>query len=86
MAKAADIDDVSPIGKAFKYTREEHPDIMLYHTDGHHQSPYGSYLKSCVNYLLLFGEPFGDSPADCGLDAKMTARLRSVAEKIVLNK
>jgi hypothetical protein len=85
MAKAADIDDVSPIGKAFKYVREEHPDIMLYHTDGHHQSPYGSYLKSCVNYLLLFGEPFGDSPADCGLDPKKTAVLRKVAEKIILD-
>ena len=85
MAKAADIDDVSPIGKAFKYTREEHPDIMLYHTDGHHQSVYGSYLKSCVNYLLLFGEPFGESPADCGLDPKKTEVLRKVAEKIVLD-
>lgn len=85
MAKAADIDDVSPIGKAFKYVREEHPDIMLYHTDGHHQSPYGSYLKSCVNYLLLFGKPFGDSPADCGLDPKKTAVLRKVAEKIILD-
>lgn len=85
MAKAADIDDVSPIGQAFKYAREEHPDILLYSADGYHQTQYGSYLKSCVNYLLLFGEPFGESPADCGLEPKKTAVLRSIAEKIVLN-
>lgn len=84
MAKAVGKADVSPIGEAFKYCREEHPDIMLYHTDGHHQSIYGSYLKSCVNYLMIFGEPFGENPSDCGLDEKKTEILRSVAEKIVL--
>lgn len=83
MSKAVDGSVISPINKAFKLAREEHPDIMLYHTDGHHQSEYGSYLKSCVNYLVLFGEPFGDSPADCGLDKKKTAVLRSIAEKCV---
>lgn len=76
--------EVSPIGKAFRLCREEHPDIMLYHTDGHHQSEYGSYLKSCINYLMIFGEPFGDNPSDCGLDGKKAAVLRRVAEKIVL--
>lgn len=84
MAKAVGRANVSPIAEAFRYCREEHPDIMLYHTDGHHQSVYGSYLKSCVNYLILFGEPFGDNPADCGLDKKKTAVLRSIAEMIVL--
>ena len=84
MAKAVGNATISPIAEAFIYCREEHPDIMLYHTDGHHQSVYGSYLKSCVNYLRLFGEPFGENPADCGIEPKKAAVLRSIAEKIVL--
>jgi hypothetical protein len=44
----------------------------------------GSYLKSCVNYLVLFGEPFGDNPADCLQDKETAQYLRDVAERVVL--
>lgn len=84
MAKAVGNAQVSPIAKAFEIVRRERPDINLYHTDKHHQSMLGSYLKSCVNYLLIFGEPFGDSPADCLVDPETAAYLRSVAERTVL--
>ena len=84
MAKAVGNAVVSPIEKAFKIVREERPDICLYHTDGLHQSLYGSYLKSCVNYLLIYGEPFGNSPADCLVEPAIAAYLRKVAEKVVL--
>lgn len=83
VAKAAKA-DVSPIRDAFRMANIERPDILLFAEDGYHQSPYGSYLKSCVNYLILFGEPFGDDPADCGLDKKKTAALRRIAEDVVL--
>lgn len=76
--------DVSPIKDAFRMANIERPDILLFAEDGYHQSPYGSYLKSCVNYLVLFGEPFGDDPSDCGLDPKRTAALRAIAEAVVL--
>lgn len=84
LAKAVEDAEVSPIADAFRIVRKERPDINLYHTDKHHQSPFGSYLKSCVNYLVLYGEPFGDSPSDCLLDPEIAAYLRSVAEKVVL--
>ena len=86
MAKAIGKAEISPISKAFKLSREERPDILLYSPDGYHQSPYGSYLKSCVNYLLLFGEPFGENTSDCGLEKDRAAALRNIAEIIVLNK
>lgn len=86
MARAVGNARVSQIAEAFKYCREEHPDIMLYHTDSYHPSVYGSYLKSCVNYLVLFGEPFGDDPADCGIDSVKAAVLRSIAERTVLKR
>lgn len=82
MAKAAKA-DVSPIRDAFRLANIERPDILLFAADGYHQSEYGSYLKSCVNYLTLFGEPFGDNPSDCGIDPKKAAALRAIAEAVV---
>ena len=84
MAKAVGNAEVSPIAEAFAIVRKERPDINLYHTDNHHQSLYGSYLKSCVNYLVMFGEPFGDSPSDYLVEPEIAAYLRSVAERTVL--
>jgi hypothetical protein len=41
-------------------------------------------VKSCVNYLVLFREPFGETPADCGLEPDKAAVLRNIAEKVIL--
>ena len=84
MVKSIDDAIMSPVGEAFKIVRSERPDINLYHADNHHQSHYGAYMKSCVNYLILFGEPFGESPADCAVEPEIAAYLRSVAERVVL--
>ena len=84
-------DMLSPIGKAFALARSteygfrENYNWLLY-TDNYHPGRYGSYLKACVNYLVLFGEPFGEHPADCDVPAAEAAKLRAVAEKIVLGK
>lgn len=75
---------VSPIGQAFARCRELYPSVNLYHTDNKHQSAYGAYLKSCVNYLVLFGERFSSAPADCGINPQVAADLRAIAEEIVL--
>ena len=83
MAKAAGT-WISPIGEAFRIVREGSSGINLYPTDNKHQSVYGAYLKACVNYLVLYGEAFGSSPADCGIEASKAAYLRSVAEQVVL--
>ena len=84
MAKAIGGAKVSRIEAAFAIVRNERPDINLFATDNKHQSLLGSYLKSCVNYLTIFGEPFGDSPADCGIDHEVAAYLRDAAERAVL--
>ncbi len=74
---------VSPIAPAFEEARGN-GSINLYTSDNKHQSEYGAYLKACVNYLVLYGEEFGENPADCGLDPVKTAYLRRVAEDAVL--
>lgn len=84
MAKVIGDAEVSPIGEAFKMCREERPDIPIYNPDGYHQTLYGAYLKSCVNCLMLFPEPFGEDAPDCMVPSKIAAYLRSVAERVVL--
>lgn len=82
LAKAAHT-AVSPIGEAFRISREERPDIDLFSKDKKHQSAFGTYLKSCVNYLMIFGGRFNGDASDCGLDPDSCAFLRSVAERVV---
>lgn len=75
---------VSPIGKAFAVVRSERPDLNLYEPDEKHQSLMGTYLKSCVNYLLIYGIPFSAETDCCGVDSEAARYLQKVAERIVL--
>lgn len=77
---------VSHIGEAFEIVRAERPDINLYDDDQKHQSALGTYLKSCINYLNIYKEPFHGDVTTCGYDAEKCAFLRSVAERVVLGK
>ena len=72
------------LGEAWNRVRTERPSLEMYHTDLHHPSYAGSYLKACVNYLTLSGKKFGSDPCDCLLDAETAAYLRGVAEAVVL--
>lgn len=75
---------VSPIAKAFAIVRDERPDIEIYSTDDHHPAAYGAYLKACVNYLIMFGQPFTSDKANFALDPATCAYLKNVAERTVL--
>ena len=83
-----DINWLSPIGKAFAKARNEYGFTSAYnyllYTDNYHPHRYGAYLKACVNYLLLYGQPFGDHPADCDVPPAEAAKLRAAAEAVVL--
>ena len=76
-------DKVSRIGPAFAVARSE--GYSMYYTDAFHPARLGSYLKSCVNYLTLFGRKFGPNPANCGLPEADAARMREIAEQIVFS-
>ena len=45
---------VSPVGVAWKYIRDNHPEINLYSGDGSHPSYSGSYLAACTFYASIF--------------------------------
>ena len=75
---------LSYISDAFFIAQKERSDFNILAADGSHPSKYGAYLKSCVNYLTIYGEPFGSSPADCDIEPEIAAYLRTVAERVVL--
>lgn len=85
IARKADL-WLSPIGDGFNIVRSERPDINLFERDAKHQSAAGSYLKCCINYLVLTGKPFEGEVALCGLDPDTAAYLRSVAARLVLGR
>lgn len=74
---------VSPIGVAFDKAYASGI-TDLWYTDSKHPNINGAYLKACVNYLVLFGEQFDDNAADCGVAADTAAKLRAIAEDVVL--
>jgi hypothetical protein len=45
---------VAPVGLAWEAIHQIDPGIELYHTDGRHANPIGSYLTACVFYSVLF--------------------------------
>lgn len=46
--------ELSPAGAAWRYTRQNNPDINLYDPDESHPSAAGSYLVACTFYTTLF--------------------------------
>lgn len=77
------VNRVSPIGVAFdKAVAAGLSD--LFYTDSKHPNRNGAYLKSCVNYLMMFGERFDANASDGGCDPAVASRLRSIAEETVI--
>ena len=74
----------SPIGIAFNTVIAERPGIALLGNDNKHQSAAGSYLKACVNYLVITGKSFDGYVPNCGIDPENADYLRKVAERTVL--
>lgn len=75
--------EVSHIGDAFVAVDTRKLGNSLHASDKHHQSYYGSYLKACVNYLMITGERFNENAANCGINPEKAEYLRKTAEKTV---
>jgi hypothetical protein len=45
---------LAPVGPAWKAIHRIDPGFELYHQDGRHANPMGSYLTACVFYSVLF--------------------------------
>jgi len=56
--------DVAPVGLAWDRVRSERPDIILFHPDGSHPSPAGTYLNASIFYAQLTGASPMGAPAE----------------------
>lgn len=55
---------VAPVGLAFAEARRSHPEVRLFHPDGSHPSPAGTYLAACVFYAVLTGHDPTGAPTE----------------------
>jgi hypothetical protein len=76
---------VSPVGIAWKYLRDHHPNINLYQQDGSHPSTEGSYLAACVFYSSFFHKVSMGSTYNPGIDPNTAELIQNVASSIVLD-
>jgi hypothetical protein len=47
---------IAPVGSAWLAALKHNPNLPLWHFDGKHPSPTGSYLAACVFYAYFFQE------------------------------
>jgi hypothetical protein len=76
---------VAPVGTAWRIAHERRPDIHLWHVDGSHPSPAGTYLGAAVFYGLLSGgaTPVGADHAGFGqLDREEIVDLQAIAHEL----
>lgn len=61
--------EVAPAGRAWALVRGERPDLQLFHADGSHPSPLGTYLVACVMYATMANRsPVGAASRLMGLE------------------
>lgn len=86
-AEVTNINWISPILKAFTRARDVYGFTSAYNylenTDNYHPSEFGSYLKACVDYLIMFGDDFGPD-SDCDLPSEEAGKLRQAARETVI--
>ena len=76
---------VSPVGAAWKYTRDNYPTINLYSPDESHPSLEGSYLAACVFYSSMFKKSPEGASFNAGLSTATASTLQEVAKLIVID-
>ena len=76
---------VAPVGVAWKYVRDNHPEINLYSGDGSHPGLAGSYLSACTFFASIFHETPEGSPFYGGLQESVAIVLQQAAAHTVLD-
>lgn len=77
--------EVSPVGAAWKYVRDNHPTINLYSADESHPSVAGSYLAACVHYASIYKKsPIGATYTSSLANGDATI-LQNAAKLIVID-
>jgi hypothetical protein len=76
---------LSPVGSAWKFVRENFPDIELYSFDESHPSEAGSYLAACCFYTVLFRKDPTLIGYNYTLADSIAAKLRYAVKQVVFD-
>ena len=74
---------ISPVGAVWKYLRQHHPEIELYHPDESHPSLAGSFAAAATFYTLIFGNDPASSPFTGSLNPLVAEQIKQAAQSVV---
>lgn len=77
--------EVSPVGAAWKYVRDNFPSINLYNADQSHPSLEGSYLAACVHYAMMFKKSPVGATFISTLNSTVASNLQLAAKLVVID-
>lgn len=84
MARANDA-SVCPVGRVWRYLRNNYPDIELYQGDGSHPSMAGSYAAACSFYSMIFHRSPLDVTYTADLDVAQADIIRNAVKTVVFD-
>lgn len=73
---------ISPVGKIWRYLRNNNPTIELYSADGSHPSTAGSYAAALSFYAVMFGKDATATTYTFGLSAADANSIKSAAKLV----
>ncbi len=83
MAESNDA-SVCPVGRVWRYLRENHRDIELYQSDDSHPSTAGTYAAACAFYVMFFGgNPSQITFTPSGIDTREAELIRNAVHEVV---
>jgi len=62
---------LAPVGLAWQQVQRRIPGLDLYHPDGRHANPIGSYLAACVFYAVVFNTSPEGQPGAIFIEGKV---------------
>ena len=84
----AEVNDASvcPVGRVWRYIRENHSDIELYNSDESHPSLAGTYAGACAFFVMFFHEdPENISFVPSSLNQETAQIIRQAVHEVVYN-
>ena len=76
---------VCPVGRVWRYLRNNNPEIELYQSDNSHPSKAGSYAAACAFYTMIFEEDPMSITYNYELNAQDADIIRQAVHEVVWN-